>query len=68
MRRRPVPVPWAYLPVVLADRFGGYPWEVRAAPAADVLATLAVLGVEGEILAALEGLKPDEPMIWMDDE
>lgn len=52
-----------YAMVLLAERFGGWPWEIETAPADRVTHYLNLLGVEGEARSALDGLEPDEPFI-----
>lgn len=45
----------------LGERFGKWPWELDDQPADRVRHFVAVMGVQGEAKAALEGLSPDEP-------
>lgn len=47
--------------ILLGERFGRWPWELRDQPADDVRYFVAVMGVQAEARAALEGLSPDEP-------
>lgn len=54
--------------MVLADRWGGKPWEYEDAPADVKLRYLALLAVESEHGKAAAGLSPDEPLIEWDDE
>lgn len=44
------------------------PWDVEDAPADRVLFWMQVMGVEGEVAQAREGMKPDEELVWEDDE
>lgn len=56
-----MPCPFPLLFIQLAERFGGWPWDVEREPADRVLYYLKVMGVQGEARAALAGLEPDEP-------
>ncbi len=51
----------------LAERFGRWPWELEDQPADRVRWYVAVLGIEGEARAAMDGLKPDEPFVRFDE-
>lgn len=54
--------------MLIAERFGGWPWEIEDAPADRVQYYLNLLGAEGEYKEALHGLGPDEPMHWEDED
>jgi hypothetical protein len=60
-KRRNVGCPWPLALVHLAERFGKWPWELEDQPADRVRRYLAVMGIEGEAKAAMEGLDADEP-------
>lgn len=61
------PLPLAL--VLIAERFGGFPWEVERADAERVQYYLNVIGIEGEAHEAMDDLKPDEKLVkyWGDD-
>jgi hypothetical protein len=61
-----MPLEYAYVHV--AERFGGWPWDIEEAPADSVQKYLNLLGAEGEYKGDLAGLEPDEAMFWEDDE
>jgi len=61
-------MPMEYAYIVVAERFGGWPWDIEDAPADRVARVFNLLGAEGEYKQALAGLEPDEPMFWEDDE
>lgn len=44
-----------------AERFGRWPWELEEAPTDRVLYYAAIMGIQGEAKAAMDGLSPDEP-------
>ncbi len=62
-RRTGVGCPWPLALVHLAERFGKWPWELEQEPTDKVRHYLAVMGIEGEAKAAMDGLKPDEPFV-----
>ena len=45
----------------LGERFGKWPWELDDQPADRVRYYVAIMSIQGEAKAALEGLSPDEP-------
>lgn len=59
-----VPCPAIYANVVVAERFGHFPWELEDAPLDRLLLYFNVLGVEAETMAALDGLSREEPLIF----
>lgn len=59
--------PWPLALVHLAERFGKWPWELEDQPADKVRRYLAVMGIEGEAKAAMDGLRPDEAFYRLGD-
>ena len=64
-RRKPearvgVAPPNDYLPILLAERFGGGPFLYRDVPADEREHLLRLLGIEGRVARAYEGLGPDD--------
>ena len=53
--------PWPLAVVQYAERFGRWPWELEEAPTDRVLYYAAIMGIQGEAKAAMDGLSPDEP-------
>lgn len=64
--RAGVGCPPLYANVLIAERFGRFPWEVEDAPLDLFLRYRAVLAAEAEARALLDGLEPDEPLIRME--
>ncbi len=54
--------------LALAERFHVLPWNLAEEPADEVLHWMAVMGVEGEVSAAREGMSPDETLYWEGEE
>jgi hypothetical protein len=52
--------------LALAERFHVLPWRLAEEPADEVLHWMAVMGVEGEVSAAREGMPSDELLYWDD--
>jgi hypothetical protein len=52
--------------VLLAERFGGWPWDIEDAPADRVTHYLAVIGAEGEAHADHAGLSDGEEVYRME--
>jgi hypothetical protein len=52
--------------VLLAERFGGWPWDIENAPADRVEYYLAVIGAEGEAHADHAGLSDGEEVYRME--
>ena len=46
--------------VYLGERFGKWPWELEGQPADKVQHYLAVIGIEAEAKAAMEGMDPND--------
>ena len=59
----PCPLPLAF--VLIAERFGGWPWELEQAPADRVTYYLAIMAAEAEAHQDHEGLDGDETIIRM---
>lgn len=53
--------------LLLAERFGKWPWELDEQPTDKVLHYMAIMGVQGEARTAMDGLKPDEPFYRLGD-
>lgn len=68
LRRQGKAMPMEYAYVCVAERFGGWPWDIPEAPADSVARCLNLLAAEGEFKSDLAGLEADEPMFWEDDE
>jgi hypothetical protein len=62
--RKGVRCPRDYAFVLMAERFGKWPWEIEEAPIDRVLYYLGILGVEGEVGQSLSKLKPGAQVIW----
>lgn len=60
------PLPLAYM--YTGERYGLAPWVIEDAPADRVAYYLNLMGIEGQAKADMDGLKPDEPMFWEDEE
>jgi hypothetical protein len=61
-------VPVEYLPILLAERFGGGPMLYRDMPADERAELLAVLAEEARITAQLEDLGADDDIVFVDDD
>jgi hypothetical protein len=59
--------PQDYADVLIAERFGGWPWSLKDAPADDYYRFMRLMGLEAEIKGALMGLEPDEEFIREDE-
>jgi hypothetical protein len=59
------PLPLAY--VRIAERFGGWPWDIETAPLDRVQFYLGIMGVEAEGQALVDGLADDEDLILEGD-
>lgn len=54
--------------VLIAERFGGYPWEIEDAPADRVEWYMSVMGAESEGHRMFDDIPPDEAFVlFMDD-
>jgi len=53
---------------MLADRFGGTPFQYWHAPAAEREQLLELLAVEGEVARAYEGMDAGDEVIFVDDD
>lgn len=60
-------MPIEYLPILLAERFGGGPMLYRDMPADERAELLAILAEEARISAYLEDLGPDDDIVFADD-
>lgn len=60
-------MPIEYLPILLADRFGGGPMLYRDMPADDRAELLAILAEEARINADLEDLGANDDVVFVDD-
>jgi len=57
-----------YLPILLAERFGGGPFLYRDVPADEREQLLGLLVIEGKVARAYDGLGPDDEFIGDFDE
>lgn len=55
------PLPLAF--VFMAERFGGWPWELEDVPIDKLYYYMNVIGAEGKVRSQLEGLPDDEPLL-----
>jgi hypothetical protein len=61
--RQDVGCPTLYAHVLLAERFGRWPWELRHEPADEVTRYLAVIGAEGQARDLLDGLSDTDSLV-----
>lgn len=54
--------------MLIAERFGKWPWELDDAPADRFTLMMNVLGIQGEARAAMHGLEPNEPLYYFDED
>jgi len=47
----------------MAERFGGWPWELEDVPIDKLYYYMNVIGAEGKVRSQLEGLPDDEPLL-----
>lgn len=60
-------VPIEYVPILLAERFGGGPMLYRDMPADERAELLGLLAAEARVTAEFEGLGPDDEVAFADD-
>lgn len=60
-------LPLEYVPIVLAERFGGGPMLYRDMPADDRAELLGLLAEEARVEAQFQGLEADDDVVFTDD-
>jgi hypothetical protein len=60
-------VPIEYIPILLAERFGGGPMLYRDMPADDRAELLGLLAEEARIESQFQGLQPDDDFVFTDE-
>lgn len=54
--------------MLLADRFGGTPFQYWHVPATEREQLLELLGVEAEVAREYQGLAPGDEVVFVDDD
>jgi hypothetical protein len=60
LRQSGIDCPADYARILIAERFGQWPWTLDEAPLAEYLRFVAVLNLEGQIKSQLQGLPTDQ--------
>lgn len=60
--------PRAYVPVLLAERYGGTPLHYQRVGAHERERLLEFLRVESEVAAAYADIAPDDEVVFVDDD